>query len=106
MDKFLLAENPMAGHALAIVHMLQPVSIITVHEGHLATKFPYKHYTFTNADGGQEQHTLSLYHCFTNLVATDEDNDKMIAKLLRDAWHWYMAYLNWEDENIANEEGQ
>jgi hypothetical protein len=103
MDKFLLAENPMASNTLAIVHMLHPISILTVHEGHINTKYPHQQYTYRNGDGIQEEYTLSLYHCFSTSF-DGEVNSPMVMKLFKDAWHWYMAYLNWEDQNIANEQ--
>lgn len=100
MDKFILAENPMReGGTLAIVHLLPPISILVVDEGHIATKWAHRHYTYTKSDEGQEQYTLSLYHCFVTTMDGEEQN-LIIEKLLKQAWHWYMAYMTWEDQQI------
>lgn len=104
MDKFLLAENPMReGGALAIIHTQQPISIILVEEGHAPSKYPHNHYIYTNSDQLQELYTLSLYHCFATSF-DGENNAVMTDKLFKQAWHWYMAYMAWEDQQIdANE---
>jgi hypothetical protein len=105
MDRFLLSENPMAGNTLAIVHTQQPVSIILVDEGHITTKYPHEHHTYRNSDGIGEPVTLSLYHCYSMSFDGDE-NARKVNKLFRDAWHWYMAYLKWEDEQIDIQHGE
>lgn len=100
MDRFLLAENPMntSGGATVIVHTIEPKAMIQVHNGHDPIDFGYsKQYSFKNTDGDIEQYTLRLFHYFTEDF--NEDNHKPAAyKIMDKAWHWYMAYLKWEDE--------
>ncbi len=97
----MIADNPIRVHrgTEAIIHTQQPISIIIVDEGHVATKWPHRHFTFTNSDEEQEEYTLSLFHCFTTSFDGEEHN-VMIDKLFRNAWHWYMSYMNWEDKQI------
>ncbi len=86
------------GESTLIIHTIEPKSMIQVQLGHLSVKNPhFKHYFFRNAFGEVEHYTLSIYHYFTEDF--NEDNHKPSAdKLLDKAWHWYMAYLKWEDE--------
>lgn len=98
MDRFLIADNPMReGGTEAIIHLLEPRAIIVVDEGHKRTKWPHNHYSYTNSDKQIEQYTLSLYHCFLSTFDGEEQN-VITSKLFRDAWHWYMAYMTWEDQ--------
>jgi hypothetical protein len=101
MDKFLLAENPMAEtDNLAIIHMLAPIAIINVVEAHVVADRPHRHYVYNGHDG-QEPITLVVWHMFTTEFDS-EQHSLMVDKLLRNAFHWYAAYLTWEDNNIEN----
>lgn len=88
MDKFLIATNPMGGDTVAIVHMLNPVTVIHVEQGHKESKRPYKQYNYTAPDDAIEPVTFTAMH-------SHEFNDKeeiLIDKLFDKAWHWYIAY--------------
>lgn len=99
MDRFLLADNPMTGNNTAIIHTVDPVAIIEVLQGHmqLQTGTHFAHYTFTNVDGLQEAYTFRLHHFFTREFDS-EQHGAQVARLFNKAWHWYMAYMNWEDQ--------
>jgi hypothetical protein len=99
MDKHLLAENPMSDNGnLAIVRTIQPVSIYEVIVGHHKLKGIHKHYTYVNLDGVPEDYTLRAHHYFTTDIDTVHESE--VFKFMDDAWHWYMAYMKWEDKNI------
>lgn len=99
MDKHLLAENPMSDNgSLAIVRTVQPISIYEVIDGHIPHKGLAKHYTFKNSDGLFEEYTLRIHHYFSTDIDTVEESE--VFKFMDDAWHWYVAYMKWEDKNI------
>lgn len=99
-NRFLLAENPMAGNdTLAIVHTLNPISIILVYHERVTADHPFSHFTYTGPDGVKEDITFVLYHCFSTSF-DGEANAVMTDKLMRKAWHWYMSYLKWQDAQI------
>jgi len=100
-NRFLLAENPRKHGDLAIIHTLDPISIITVLEGH--HNVPGKHYMHFNYNS--ELYTLLLHHYFTtNMAAVDDELAKQLAdKIIIKAWHWFAAYMAWEDDNIERE---
>lgn len=109
MDRFLLADNPMRPDQSGcfIIHMIDPISIIACHENHVdIINQPCRQYSYTNSDGILEHWTLSVHHMYTaNMAALDDVNSQaMIDKLLKKAWHWYKAYMDWEDDNIDLEE--
>ena len=96
MDKFLLAENPMAlEENLSVIHTTEPVAIIECIAGHTYCTTPYRQYSFTNIAGDQEDWTLRIHHCQTG----EAKNQLMLYTLLDDAWIWYQRYMNWEDSN-------
>ena len=96
MDKFLLAENPMAQEEnLSVIHTAEPVAIIECIAGHTYCTTPYRQYSFTNIDGDQEDWTLRVHHYQTG----ESKNQLMIYSLLDEAWTWYKRYMNWEDNN-------
>ena len=66
--------------------------MIMVDEGYVATKWPHAHFTYRNGEGEYKPYTLSLYHCFTSNF-DGENNAVMVDKLMRHAWHWFMAYM-------------
>ena len=102
MDKHLLSENPMSDNGdLAIVRTVQPISIYQVLEGHHDLKLSKK-YRFVNSDGEVENYTLAVHHYFSTDVDTTDESE--IYKFMDDAWHWYKAYMQWEDKNIDKNE--
>lgn len=98
MDRFLLASNDMSGNDnVALIHTIEPISIIQVHNGHINTGKTYQYYGIHES----ETYTLTIHHMFTTeLHAKQEDKDKQVNKLLDRAWHWYKSYMEWEDENF------
>lgn len=98
MDKFLLAENPMAQEEnLSMIHTAEPVAVIECIAGHTFCTTPYRQYSFINLDGDQEDWTLRIHFC-----QTDEKNQLIIYSLLDQAWTWYQRYMNWEDNNAKS----
>ena len=108
MHKFLLAENPQAPETggLWIVHLPNPICIIeAVTSGQ---KFQSKNaayhqdFKYINTDGIVENWQLRLYHYFTTDFDERKNSDALAKKIIDEAWHWYRAYLAWEDKNIDN----
>lgn len=62
----------------------------------------HQHLTYSSSNGYKELYTLSAYHCFTTSF-DGEEHAVMLEKLFKNAWHWYMAYMTWEDKQIENE---
>lgn len=109
MHKFLLAENPQAPETggLWIIHLPDPICIIeAVIEGekiHTKNAIYKSNFQFKNSDGIVENWQFRLYHYFTTDFDERKEADVLTAKIINDAWHWFMAYLIWEDQNIDNE---
>lgn len=100
MNKFLFAENEMAkNNTPAIIHMLDPISIILIEEGHVNHERPHKHFTHIGLDGATEHFTLIVHHLFSTKFVSDDEIPAIVDKLLTKAWHWYASYLNWQDIN-------
>jgi hypothetical protein len=107
MIKFTLSENPNkpgcrseGGAGLFIIHHLQPISIIEVDlvtQLHPATDTSHC-YTYNGQT--KEYWQLTLQFCYQQVGAPDVD----VHKLLKRAWHWHAAYLEWEDNNIDTDE--
>lgn len=107
MDKHLLADNPMRSEhgGLAIIRTVAPIGIFEIIEGHLffdVEKTPksyrhYKHYSYF-----EEKYTMKLhYYGGFNEPAPTADQALILAnKHMDDAWHWYMNYMQWENENL------
>jgi hypothetical protein len=94
LTRFLVAKNPMVeGSPSAIIHTREPQAIIEIIEGHHQCTSPYRQYTY-----GDEQFTLRVHHLFTEF----EQHHIITTKLLNRAWHWFMAYMQWEDEQIED----
>jgi len=94
MTRFLIADNPMVESITAIIHTLDPQAIIEVLEGHQQCSTPYRQYQFE-----QQLYTLRVHHLFTQ----EFDSEKhyiIVTKLLDRAWHWFAAYIKWQDEQI------
>ena len=104
MDRFLIAENPLSDNGnLAIIHTIDPMAIIEAREGYFKSQEGalYKHYTYINSDGIPEEWTLRVHHLYTQEFDS-ERHHAIVVKLLDRAWHWYAAYMAWEDERIDN----
>lgn len=109
MDRFILAENPMhpAQSGCFIIQMIDPITIIGCIEGHEV--IPGRrclHESFRNSDGITEEWTLYIHHLFTtNMNAADDNLSLQIAEaVMKRAWRWYRAYLEWEDEQIDTQQ--
>lgn len=105
MDRFLLAENPMTherSHKIYIMHTQQPQMLIRcLHDDGKAIG---DNDMFINGyyDNGTsiESVTLvieALLICEPNV---SEELKERCHKVLNKAWHWYIAYLKFEDNNI------
>lgn len=100
LTKFLIADNPMVeGSPSAIIHTQDPHAIIEIIEGHVQCVSPYRHYTFVDDDGITELYTLRAHHLFTRKLDADQHHI-ITTKLLDRAWHWFAAYMQWEDEQV------
>lgn len=102
MDKFILAESPYHPErsGLFIIHLKNPIAIIRCTEGHLKIDQVYDHFQFENSDKEIEEWTLSAFHFFTADFISDPG--AQVKPLLKRAWRWYRAYMEWEDNNIDN----
>lgn len=99
MDKFLLAENPMTNNDTCIVHTIEPIAIIELSlEKPLKNQYQKK-YVYIGADGLREEWTFGIHHFFTTDF-NEENHEAKAFKLMDKAWHWYAAYLKWEDEQF------
>lgn len=103
MDRFYLAENPRTNAGVAIIHMIEPITIILVLDGFTNGNSYYKHFTFINSYGFAEEYTLAIHHYFTTDF-NEENHESKAFKIINKAWHWYKSYLEWEDGNIDNNE--
>jgi hypothetical protein len=100
LTRFLIADNPMVeGSPSAIIHTIEPQAIIEVIEGHQQCSSPFRHYSFVNIDGVPEYYTFRVHHLMTQEFDS-EKHHLIVTKLLDRAWHWYKAYMNWEDKQI------
>lgn len=100
LTRFLIADNPMVeGSPSAIIHTIDPQAIIIVIEGVELFKEgaqPHRYYSFINIDGVKEDYTFQAHHLFTREFDS-EQHHLIVTKLLDRAWHWYKAYMEWED---------
>lgn len=85
---------------IAVIHTIDPVAIIEVHEEHLAFKEGtyFQHLIHHNLDGVDELYTLRLHFQFSTSFADGEAQAAEVAQLLKRAWRWYQSYMNWEDK--------
>ena len=108
MHKFLLAENPQAPESggLWIIHLLDPICIIEAVIGgekrHTKKAIYINEFKYINSDGIIENWQLRIHHFFTTDFDERKDAKERCEKIINDAWHWYRAYLIWEDSNIDN----
>lgn len=104
MDKHLLAENPMRPHegGLCIIRTVKPIAIFEVHEDHVNTGKYQKHYTFEDED-----FTFSMHHYFVEgILSVEEASIQNMYKHMDDAWYWFKAYMQWEDERFDESGGE
>jgi hypothetical protein len=90
MDKFLLAQNPMTGGKSGqfVIHMLDPVMIITCQTGHLELYGrTYRQYQFADKGSTIYLWTLSVHH------SQDGTNLERENAILDRAWRWFRSYL-------------
>lgn len=101
MNRFLLAENPMHPEqsGVWVIHTHNPKAIIKCLKGIQNTEAPHIHCIFLNRDGVVENWTLSAYHFFTTDFLTEPQEQAKI--LLKKAWRWYRAYMEWEDSHTT-----
>ena len=79
-----------------VITGMHPQCIIFVYEGHREAQYPYKHYRYKD-----EAYTLVIYHLFTPSF-DGETNAVLMEKVFKNAWHWYAAYMAWEDTQISD----
>jgi hypothetical protein len=58
----------------------------------------YKLFHYQNTDGIDEDWCLVLRDTY------DDANQEELIHVIDRAWKWYRSYLNWEDDNIDDEE--
>lgn len=103
MDRFLIADNPMRDDSGTwVIHLLDPQAHIQCLEGHLQTDKVHKHYQFRNGDDVLEQWTLSAHFFFTTDFISEPE--VQVLPLLDRAWRWYRSYMEFEDNNIKENE--
>lgn len=103
MDKFLLAENPQipAGRRkIYIMHTQQPPMLIRVNHEAIAIG---SNYDMLSGQYGAETITLQVDALLICDSIISDDLKLKVEKVLSKAWHWYCAYLEWEDENLDNQ---
>jgi hypothetical protein len=98
MDRFLIADNPLSGNNRRyIIQTCKPQAIIECVTGHVEYETPYRQYSFVNLKGHKENWTLRIGHLANS---NQEQYLLVVDKLLKRAWYWYMAYLDWEDQQV------
>lgn len=103
MDRFILGENPRTMRGLSIIQLIEPITIILVHEGivtfHHDNKCYHKHFVYKNSDGEIENYTFQIHHLFTTDFNIDNHEIKA-NKVMDKAFHWYADYLTWQDQQL------
>jgi hypothetical protein len=101
MDKFLLGENPMRSgdSGLWVIHLLSPQAHIQCIEGKIETPGTCRHYVYINSDNVAEEWTLFM-HYISIATLTDAEYDHLLDR----AWRWFRSYLEFEDNNIDENE--
>ena len=104
MSKFLLAENPIHPDqsGVWVIHTQNPKAMIQCFQGIVKTEAPHQHFAFLNSDRIVENWTLSAFHLFTTDFLTEPELQAEV--LLKKAWRWYRAYMEWEDAQINEHE--
>lgn len=107
-NKFTLAENPQARNdETFIIHHQQPIAHIRVWHEYVSFDNSIFHSTFNYQGPSLEIETITfeITHCFfAGKLIADDEAKKRVNKMLDDARNWYCAYLQWEDNNILDEE--
>lgn len=109
MDKFLLAENPMIDpvkRRVYILHTQAPAMIIEVHHEAIGVGDNKMFFTgnYKNSDGLIETITLDIAALLICEPEISNELKRKIEKILSKAWHWYVAYMAWEDGNIDEDD--
>lgn len=109
MDRFLLAENPQIPaerRKIYIMHTQQPPMLIQVHHEAIAIGDGKLFITgnYQGVDGIIETITLDIAALLICEPELSELLKERIQKTLNKAWHWYVAYLKWEDGNLDETE--
>ena len=106
---FTLSENPKnpgcraeGGEGLFIIHHTDPQAIIEANltEGKAGATLS-ANYLYENSDGMVERWNLTIKFMFKNIG--DDLSDELAMQIVDQAWHWFVDYLAWEDENIDND---
>lgn len=106
MHKFLLAENPQAPETggLWIIHLLEPICIIEAvligEKIHTKKAIYINEFKYINPDGLIENWQLRVHHYFTTNFDERKETKELTDKIMTETWHWFKAYLIWEDTNI------
>lgn len=114
ITEFLLCENPMrsgsrseGGAGLFILKTSEPLCIIecvALDEedpvGGLDDVFDF--FEFKNADGLIEKHQLFLIR--PKSASLTDQEALFFRKIIQKAWRWYRSYLEFEDENLDENE--
>lgn len=89
-----------------IFHTQQPPMLIEVHHEAIAMGEGRLHLTgnYQNTDGEIETITLTIEALLICEPEVLEEMKDRCEKVLKKAWHWYIAYLKWEDDNIDTDE--
>jgi len=88
-----------------IVRTTPPIGLFEIIEGHPefdSDWFLAKHYQYND-----ELYTLRLHYYGgykEKKAPSEEEALKMASKDMDKAWHWFAAYMQWEDDNIDREE--
>lgn len=104
MDKFLLAENPQIPsdkRKIYIFHTQKPPMLIQVF--HEAMAFGSNYDVLTGQyenDGIIETITLQVSALLICEPSVSDELKERVIKVLNKAWHWYTAYLKWEDDQF------
>lgn len=105
----MLAENPMIereNKPLYIFHTQQPPMLIQVHHESYSVGDTQMYLTgnYQGPEGLIETITLSVAALLICEPEVSEELKAKVDKVLSKAWHWYTAYLNWEDSRQPDEE--
>lgn len=83
--------------SMSIIEILKYDNVV-LNEGVLSYKFGY-----INRYGIKEKCVAALHYC--GILDKVADREMIIEEIIKPSVDWYRAYCDWDDENIANEEG-
>ncbi len=84
-----------------ILHTIAPKCIIEIclpDDDPISSGYPHQVFTYFNPDETKETYALVVRDVY------DQSDMDAVGKLLNRAWKWYRAYLEWEDDNIDEDE--